>query len=380
MKKRIIVLVMIVTMLVTACGNTKQSCHCTCGGCCCQSKEGNATIEIEDADEVLGLLPESTVEHSVVPESTESEVGETMEESVETVITVAPDLSEPITESEIIATEVVTLTEGEKQARRELMAQLATQRETLYMLPNSIEKTNQIAQIDAMIVENNAYDFSDSVVNFIGDSITEGVGGQIAEDGSKISYVNYVQEYLNIGQAMNRGMAGRMFSDYGRSEYSFSVGMKNILFTTSDVTVIFLGVNDYLSESEGKRFGDQDKNAISTAGFCGALRQVLNCLDLYFGEQEVFFVLTYNIGNEVNATYTDLDYTPTQADFMNIIESYVSDRGYHIIDLYNTGFLDASDEAICSAYLTDGVHPNNSGYILLGQHIAAEIALVMSNQ
>ncbi len=376
MRRRIMLVLFALVMSLTACGKTEQSCRCSQNRCACCQCGGTTEIQIEDANQILGLMPEILAQ-----ESSPSDVGlENITESTVEIPQEQPDLSKPITQPQITVPEISQLTEGEKQARRELMSQLDLQREALYALPNSIEKTNQIAQIDALIIENNAYDFSNVVVNFIGDSITEGVGGDTAEDGTTISYVNYVKEYLNIGEVLNRGKAGRMFSNYGNAEYSFAQDVNNIVYPLSNVTVVFLGCNDFLSEGTDKRFGEQNLDSYSTAGYCGAIRQILTTFENYLGEQEIFFVITYNVDREINATYSDLNYIPTQADFMSILKSYTEAKGYHVIDLYNTGFFDLADSVTKTAYTADGLHPNNSGYMVLAQHIAAEIALAMSNK
>ena len=75
-------------------------------------------------------------------------------------------------------------------------------------------------------------------------------------DGNYISYVNYANDYLKFANCMNNGKAGRMFSDYAGEELAFSLSMGNMFNNSADIAVIFLGVNDYLTNRENKRYGD----------------------------------------------------------------------------------------------------------------------------
>ena len=50
--------------------------------------------------------------------------------------------------------------------------------------------------------------------------------------------------------------------------------------------------------------------------------------------------------------------------------------GFNVIDLYGTGFMDCSTKEASNYYLRDGLHPKDSGSIVLGEHIAAEIHFI----
>ncbi|MBQ7943840.1 MAG: SGNH/GDSL hydrolase family protein [Lachnospiraceae bacterium] len=380
MKRKVVLVLCALLITMTSCGKASQDstgCQCSCSGCSQCVQQTNQGIIIEDASQVLGLIPES--------QSAEDEVTESLVVETETAETVASEtqmtqVELPTVEAVQEQTDVKDLTEGEKEARRQLIQQLAQQRELLYELPNSIDKMNQIAQIDTMIIENNVYDFSEKNFSFIGDSITEGVGGKSAEDGSKISYVNYVQEYLEIGEIMKHGMAGRMFADYGGAAYSMGKQKDNLLYPLSDATVIFLGVNDYLTGQQDKRYGEQNADSYSDAGYCGAVRATMKTIKNNFSNQDIFFVLVYDVDRAVESTYTDVSYSPSLEEFLDIQKTYANHFGFNIIDIYSTGVMDLTDAAIEATYTADGLHPNDSGYQLLAQHIAAELVLYYSNK
>ncbi len=388
MKQRIILLLCALGLGITACGSTNRGCQCDTSGCLCDAsgcqccrcgQQSDEQIQIEDAEKVLGLISESTSEVQV----DENVMGESKEIQTEVMLQTE---QESMTEEEVTTYEepvvesvdVSQLTEGEKEARRQLIQQLKEQRELLYELPNSVDKTNKIVQIDAMIVQNNIYDMSNQFVSFIGDSITEGVCGNISEDGSRISYVNYVQEYLNIGEILNRGMAGRMYSEYGGIEFSLGKNLDQIIYPLADTTIIFLGANDYLTNQVDKRYGEQEPDSYSDAGYCGAVRSTMKYMKRYFEGKNVFFVLVYNVDKEVSATYSDAVLTPGLEEMLAMQKSYAEYYGFPVIDLYSTGFMDLSDAATEAAYTADGLHPNDAGNQILAQHIAAELAIYFS--
>lgn len=376
MKKRIVAVLLASSLLgtvigLTACGDkgqqtTSNTCNCNCNsngscGCCCCNQNGQPA-GTSDSALVATEVPEtqSTQQISTEAEQTEEQTDMTQQTQEQT---------KPVSE----------LSEEEKAARKEAQAQLAAQREEIYSMPDSLEKTQKINEIDKQILANNSFDFSEKTIQFMGDSITSAICGDTDENGVAISYTDYADDYLHFANCMNNGMAGRMFADYGGEELSFSLNMGNVLNNSANISVVFLGVNDYLSGQQNKRYGNMNDTE-STAGYIGALRYTMKQLKANYPNQEFFFVTMYNISKTAESTYTDVATPPTLADYMETQRQIVESNGYHIIELYNTGFMDANDAATSSTYLADGLHPNNAGNIILGEHIAAELSLYYSQR
>lgn len=326
---------------------------CTCSGCICCGT-GSAA-----ADASAQLPSES---------ETQSE-----QESSETAVTETEASGEPEIDDGGM---VVELSEGELEARREQQANFAEAREALYDMNNSLDKTTKINQMDKQILANNAYDFGDKTVVFIGDSITEGITSSVDQNGKYISYVTYVNSYLHFGNVLNHGVGGRMFSAYGGDELSLAMNFENVTNINSDIIVVFAGVNDYLCvPADGnKRFGSVD-DTLTTGNYCGAVRYFMSQLQQYYGDREIFFVTMYNINKTANCTYADYDGQPTLGDFMDVEKELAQEFGFHVIDLYGTGFMDCSTQEASDYYLSDGLHPKDNGSIVLGEHIAAELSL-----
>ncbi len=278
------------------------------------------------------------------------------------------------TEPEAYVNEIAQLTDGELQARREQQENFAEARALLYDLPNSKDKTSKINQMDRQILANNAYDFSQKNIVFIGDSITEGITSAVDTKGNFISYVNYAASYLHFNKMLNHGIGGRMFSVYGGEELSLTMNFDSVTNIDSDIIVVFAGVNDYLSAPPNKRFGDIN-NTMSTAGYCGSVRQFMKQLKEYFGDRDIFFVTMYDNTKKSVCTYSDIQGQPSLNDYMEVQRKLADEFGFNVIELYDIGFMDCSNKESSDFYLRDGLHPKDNGNIVLGEHIAAELSL-----
>ena len=305
---------------------------------------------------------ESTEQESQKEESTE-------EAPVET----AQAETEAVTETEEKEPEKKELTAEEIAIRKQLQAAYVNERNEVYTWPDSYEKTCKIFELDLNILENAYYSFEDMEVVFIGDSITEGVGGNLDADGDKISYVNYVDEALDFKSVLNHGEAGRTVANYGDKELSMDANIDNLISLDADTVVILIGVNDYLYYSQEKRFGALDNG--STAGYCGGLQSFVDAVKRNYADKEYFFVTTYQLLSTDGSTYTDYEGTPTFNDYMQIQRTLAERNGYHMIDIFSSGFMSTQDAVTTANLVPDGIHPNDAGYKMLGTHIAAELLL-----
>lgn len=376
MKKKYVVMMLAVSMLaLSACGKEEDvvahsGCSCSCEACKeCEYKaeEGATQVVVEDAEDIFVQSSSDTTELST--EDTMPVEAQTTQESIQEQINEQTQEQQPDIEKT-----VAELTEGEKEARRQLQINLISAREQAYAMDNSLEKTQKINEIDKQILENNAFDFSTKTIQFLGDSITEGITASKDEEGNYISYVNYANDHLKFAKCMNNGKAGRMFSDYAGPELSFSLEMGNMFNNNADIAVIFLGVNDYLTARENKRYGDYYA-VESTAGYVGSVRYALRQLKESYPNQEIFFVTMYDIEKTANSTYSDVTGTLELTDYQDMLRKIVNDYGYHLIELYDIGFMDCTDVATSYRYTADGLHPSDEGYRILGEHIAAELSI-----
>lgn len=362
---------------LSACGNSAQKdnedvivresgpetyagCPCTCSECICNGAAGNTAPQPDTP---------SSEQQSVLETTQETDTEETQQTTEQESEETAPE--ETTQEGGGLKVE---LSEGELAARREQQQNFAEVRDSLYDITDSLDKTKKINQMDKQILANNAYDFSDKTIVFIGDSITEGITSSIDQNGNYVSYVTYVNSYLHFGNVLNHGMGGRMFAQYGGDELSLAMNFENVTNINSDIIVVFAGVNDYLCTPANKHFGSVS-DTMSTGNYCGALRYFMKQLKEYYGDRDIFFVTMYDINKKPNCTYADFNGQPTLGDFMEAERQLAKEFGFNIIDLHGTGFMDCSTKEASDYYLRDGLHPKDNGSIALGEHIAAELSL-----
>ncbi len=343
---------------------------CDCPGCICY---GTELASGETPAETVVTQVSETESAGETMSALQGAEGETIQEQIST-----ENSSEGVSQTEQLQTEPVNeiaqLTEGELKARREQQENFDEARQLLYGLKNSKDKTSKINQMDRQILANNAYDFSHKNIVFIGDSITEGITSAVDIKGNFISYVNYAESYLHFNRTLNHGKGGRMFTSYGDEDLSLAMNFGNVTNVDSDIIVVFAGVNDYLSTPANKRFGDVN-DKMSTAGYCGSVRYFMKQLKEYYGDRDIFFVTMYNNSKKAQCTYSDVQGQPTLNDYMEVQRKLADEFGYHVIELYDIGFMDCTDKESSDFYLRDGLHPKDNGNIVLGEHIAAELSL-----
>lgn len=257
----------------------------------------------------------------------------------------------------------------------ELLRSYVQERNGVYAWQNSYEKTLKINELDKKILETANCAFPGVKITFIGDSVTEGLGGIQDADGRQVSYVNYVQEALQFGEVCNNGHGGATIVDYNNNDdLAIGAHMDELFVKDSEITVFYAGLNDFLTDVEVKNFGVLDDG--STGGYCGQLQKIVNSLRTSYAGTQFFFVTAYQTPNTSSTKeFTNFNGIPTLNDYMNPLRTLAQQNGYPVIDLYNIGLMDMHDEATAQHLLADSIHPNDAGYRILGEHIAAEILL-----
>ena len=265
-----------------------------------------------------------------------------------------------------------SLTQEEVDAIRGYVAE----RKEVYGWSNSYEKTLKINELDKLILGAADCSFPNIQITFVGDSVTEGIGGNVDGSGKYISYVNYVQDALRFGTVLNNGKGGRMIANYtGDSMYSIAMDQDQLFNINSQIIVMYAGLNDYLTTLEKKDFGTLDSG--STSGYCGQLQILMNYLGEYYTSTD-FFVVTAYPTSAVDSSTEVVGFaggTPTLNDYLEQQRILAQRNGFHLIELYNIGFMDGNDPQVAANLLSDSLHPNDTGYQILGDHIAAEILL-----
>lgn len=243
------------------------------------------------------------------------------------------------------------------EVRATTLPEISEEIKALSERDDSIEKTVSINRKDKEVIELYDEDLSDKKITCIGDSVTEGVGGTKDEDGNHISYTNYIAE-ITGAEVINLGIGGTSIGNYW-DENSFILRFHEIP-EDSNIIVVFGGVNDFFI---GPEMGDKD----TSDTYCGDTFSLFRGLKHDYPEAEVYIVLTYKNGAE--SWFPDHDLSA----FMEIQEDYAKEFGFHVIDLFDSGFLNSRDSDISSRWVPDGIHPNDDGNKMLAERIVSEI-------
>lgn len=198
-------------------------------------------------------------------------------------------------------------------------------------------------------------------VNFLGDSITEGVYIPTVTK----TYPMFLQEKLGLAQARNYGEGGTMISDGDRAFYKRYNEMDN----DADLIVVFGGTNDYSMST--KPFGEI--GSYSENDFCGCVRNLLDGLiEKYMGKKIVVLLPIHRINDYLPNPTTQL----TLHEYRNAIKEIANYLGIAVIDVGSESGLHGHNDAFCKRYIPDYLHPNQDGMEILADFLADRLEYI----
>lgn len=197
-------------------------------------------------------------------------------------------------------------------------------------------------------------------INFLGDSITEGVG---TSDKSKI-YHAVLKEEAKLSEARNYGISGTRYALQANPQEgsiedvnSFSERFSS-MDDDADVVVVFGGTNDYgHGDAPLGCFADRTPNT-----FYGACHYIYSGLiNKYLGKPIVIMTPLHRDGELKNTGATKENGVGTLKDYVNIIREVAEYYSLPVLDLYAQSGLQPEIEAVREKYLPDGLHPSDAG-------------------
>ncbi|MBQ6734643.1 MAG: SGNH/GDSL hydrolase family protein [Lachnospiraceae bacterium] len=200
-------------------------------------------------------------------------------------------------------------------------------------------------------------EFSDMKIVFTGDSITAGVEADFG-------YPEVVRDLLQPEEVVNLGHGGSSITTIADAPMCNSY---TDIPADADVIVLSGGANDsfVLTEDNFNTFADD-------------LLAYLGNLVRHYPDAKIMFLLTMP-----NVTYEYLkaenDALLPQSAVRQTILNYCEGYDIEVIDLYNTLCLNPYNPMIRQEFYSDDVHPNNAGQTVLGQVVAARIAIWKQN-
>lgn len=215
-------------------------------------------------------------------------------------------------------------------------------------------------------------------INFLGDSITEGVGTSCKEN----TYPEVLKRMAELAEVRNYGMGGTRYAIQKGTEArpkndaedinSFSERF-NQMDDDADVVVIFGGVNDW-GHGDAPLGTFEDRDPETFYGACHYLYSGL--MRKYLGKTIVILTPLHALG-ELNipkakpqGNYGNLK------TYVNIIREVAEFYSLPVLDLYAVSGLQPAVKEIKEEYVPDGLHPNDKGNMVIAEKLKAFLEIL----
>lgn len=197
------------------------------------------------------------------------------------------------------------------------------------------------------------------IINFLGDSITEGHG----TSGEEKRFSNLIKERCGLLKANNYGISGTRIakqknpSENPRHDLYFC-GRLDEMDKNADAVVVFGGTNDYgHGDAPFGLFTDR-----SDETFYGACHTLMSELaSTYVGKPIVIVTPLHRTEETRNAKVLE--------NYVNAIKDVACYYSLPVLDLYANSGIQPSVPAIREKLCPDGLHPNDAGHEILAEKI-----------
>ncbi len=216
-------------------------------------------------------------------------------------------------------------------------------------------------------------ELSEKIIDFLGDSITEGVG--VADLSNR--YDNVLKGLLNLKEVFNYGIGGtriahqRTVSDKPRFDLCFC-GRAYDLNKRADVIVVYGGVNDWIHGDAP--FGEITDTEPSS--FCGGVDFLMRFLKTEYPNAQIVFMtpahaVLDSFSDRIASTLPikQADAKPL-IEYVRVIEKKGEAHDIPVLNLYEKLGIDANDEKQRAEFYADGLHLNDKGHTVLAERLA----------
>lgn len=234
----------------------------------------------------------------------------------------------------------------------------------------SYEETLLQNDKDRDIIEREFYDFSDLKIACLGDSLTEAINLEKLEDYEEYAFPAVLGRCLGAGEVVNLGIGGSSIGRYWSDPF---VERYKEIPKDTDIIIVMGGTNDgfCVSKEEFGHLGTREKGT-----YIGDMDELMRGLKKNYPDALIVFAtpLSNILHDYLRA---DRNYLLPQYHFAYAMILVAEEYDIPVIDLYDSNLLDSHDVDVLEKYKPDGVHCNQEGYEILGEHMAAELMHLM---
>lgn len=201
-------------------------------------------------------------------------------------------------------------------------------------------------------------------INFLGDSITEGVG-------TSVPFHSIIKEKYGLKEARNYGVGGTRIARQTEitsllrdRDFILRAGMME----TADIIVVFGGTNDYGSGQASLGTIDNfDKRT-----FYGALHTLITNLIKDYYDKTIVFITPLHRHNENGGLGTWKPEGVIQhplKDYVQAVRDVCEYYSVPVLDLFACGELCGNTPEWYKEYMPDGIHPNEKGHRIIADKL-----------
>lgn len=213
-------------------------------------------------------------------------------------------------------------------------------------------------------------DWSGKVINFLGDSITQGVGASC----EATNYVSRIKILLNLQKANNYGIGGtriaprRIPTEHAVFENPFA-NRVDAMDPDADGVVVFGGTNDF-------GHGDAPLGTIADTGvatFYGAMKDLCEKLINKYPGKPIVIITPLHRCSEDDILADDenkMALGHPLADFVQAEREVAALYSLPVLDLWSVGCLQPRVPVVKEMFMPDGLHPNDEGYRIIAERLA----------
>lgn len=211
-------------------------------------------------------------------------------------------------------------------------------------------------------------DISGLTINFLGDSITQGVGVSTPRN----IYVNQLARMCGLYRVNNYGISGTRFARQKAPSDNASFDLDFCLRCTemdksADINIVLGGTNDF-GHGDAPLGTPDDRTPDTFWGACHYLFRTL--IETYPTATNVICTPLHRLNEDVPTGDRKAEPVGTLKTYVDIIRTVAEFYSLPVCDLYAISGLQPRVPSIQERYIPDGLHPNDEGHAVMAQRIA----------